>query len=256
MKSILEEILYVWFYQWPAFHSTATTSPPGHTLHYMVEGEYTLERNGRIETIRKGDLVYYAGNEIHRYIGGSRPVIMYSINFSSPALPEFPRNRRIFRYPEDFTGIFQSLYLSFHQQENPYNTLSAFTALSGILQKMSRWTPISTSREETAWNWKKIETLIKTEQKFRIKPSELSSLLGMSSSTLYRMCIRETGKSPEKNIREIRMSEARKLLQYSGMTISGIASYLGYPRIHEFSREFSNETGHSPSEHKKQISLS
>ena len=46
------------------------------------------------------------------------------------------------------------------------------------------------------------------------------------------------------------MSEAKKLLRYSGMNVSEIAAYLGYPRVHEFSREFSKNSGSSPSSYK------
>ena len=37
------------------------------------------------------------------------------------------------------------------------------------------------------------------------------------------------------------------LLRFSPLAIGDIATRLGYPRIHEFSREFTRETGKSPS---------
>jgi len=252
MKALLNEIFYVWFYQWPPYHSTTSDSPPGHTIHYMVEGEYTLILNHKTETIRKGDLVYYAGNEPHQYQGGSQSVIMYSVNFSSPDFPVLSGSGRIFRLPENHTESFRTLYLAFHQPENTQLSLEAFAVLNGILGKMYEREAVP-FRNNSALPWKEIETLIRTERRFRIKTSELSSYLGISSSTLYRMCIRETGKSPEKKIKEIRMNEAKKMLQYSGLNISGIAAYLGFPRIHEFSREFSEEIKKSPREFKKEL---
>jgi len=251
MKALLNEIFYVWFYQWPPNHSTASISPPGHTIHYMVEGEYMLTLNHKTESVRKGDLVYYAGNEPLHYHGGSQPVVMYSVNFSFPNVPVLSGNRRIFQFSENFTEIFKTLYLSFHQTDNTPLSLEAFAGLNGILRKMYEREAVPFPNNGAA-QWKEIEILIRTERKFRIKPSELSSHLGISSSTLYRMCLRETGKSPEKKIKEIRMNEAKKMLRYSGLNISGIAAYLGFPRIHEFSREFSEETKQSPSDFKKE----
>jgi AraC-like DNA-binding protein len=54
-------------------------------------------------------------------------------------------------------------------------------------------------------------------------------------------------------IREIRMAEAGKLLKHTQMNISQTADYLGYPRVHEFSREFSKFFGYPPTRLKKKI---
>ena len=99
--------------------------------------------------------------------------------------------------------------------------------------------------------WGQIETLIKTERNFRVKSAELSSRFGLSPSSLYRLCIKSTGKSPEKRIKEIRMNEALNMLKYTGMNISEIAAYLNYSRIHEFSREFFRYMGKPPTEYLK-----
>ncbi|MCK5735841.1 MAG: helix-turn-helix transcriptional regulator [Spirochaetaceae bacterium] len=246
MKSVLKKIHYVWNYQWPPFHTTSSFSPRGYTLHYMVEGEYRLTLNNGSETVRRGDMVYYAENEHHRYSGGKHRVIMYSVNFTSPDLPALARDKRIIPDSENFADAFKNLYLSFHQPKNTLETLSAFTLLSGILQSLYPRPSLASPRESGPC-WEDVETMIKTERRYRIKSSELSTLYGISPSTLYRKCLRETGKSPVKKIQEIRLDEAEKLLRYSGMNISEIASYLGYPRIHEFSREFSKRTGYSPS---------
>jgi AraC-like DNA-binding protein len=42
------------------------------------------------------------------------------------------------------------------------------------------------------------------------------------------------------------MAEARGLLSYSTLNVTQTAAYLGYSRMHEFSREFSGYFGHTP----------
>jgi AraC-like DNA-binding protein len=48
-------------------------------------------------------------------------------------------------------------------------------------------------------------------------------------------------------LQQITMNEARDLLTFSGLNVSATASYLDYPRINEFSREFSKYFGYPPS---------
>ena len=46
MHSVLDNIHYAWYFEWPPYHTTSTTSPNGNTIHYMdlIEG-YGLSEN-------------------------------------------------------------------------------------------------------------------------------------------------------------------------------------------------------------------
>ena len=249
MKPFIDEIYYVWHFSWPPFHRTLSASPSGHTLHCIVSGEYELKIKEKIYKLKPGDLIYYGSNEKHEYRGGKSSVDMYSVNFSSKKLSEMPLKNRVFSESQNLKDDFKNLYLGFHSCRNPVNTLNLFTVLGDILlyifQKSGSTIVSGTGR------WPEIEAYIKTHKKFRIKPSELASVMNISTSTLYRICINENGISPEKQIKKIRINEAKKLLLFSGMNISDTAYYLGYPRVHEFSREFTGATGTSPSTFKK-----
>jgi transcriptional regulator GlxA family with amidase domain len=50
-----------------------------------------------------------------------------------------------------------------------------------------------------------------------------------------------------RRLRELRLAEAQGLLRFSTLSVSQVAEYLGYPRVHEFSREFSRRMGRPPS---------
>ena len=53
--------------------------------------------------------------------------------------------------------------------------------------------------------------------------------------------------SPGKRVQKLRMDEAQGLLALSSLSITEIATYLGYPRVHEFSREYALYFGCPPS---------
>ena len=251
MHSVLDDIHYVWYYEWPAYHTASTLSPKGHTLQYMTRGSYSLKLNNTDYLVKEGDIVYYAGMEPHRYRGTENSVAMYSINFSASGLPGMFLTERVFNNSDKLATDFRSIYEGFHQPEDSLVSLSTFYRLSKILKKLYFAETEKASLKKDSM-WVQIETLIKTERIFRVKSTELSSRFGLSPSSLYRLCIKSTGKSPEKRIKEIRMNEALNLLNYTGMNISEIASYLNYSRIHEFSREFSGYMGKPPTKYLKQ----
>ncbi len=251
MRSVLDDIHYVWHYEWPAHHTASTLSPIGHTLQYMTRGSYSLELNNIDYLVKEGDIVYYAGLEPHRYRGAGDSVSMYSINFSADRLPSISTSERVFRDSGKFATDFRNIYEGFHQPEGALVSLSAFHSLSKILRNIY-FAETDTNSSMEGSRWVQIEILIKTERNFRVKSAELSSRFGLSPSSLYRLCIKSTGKSPEKRIKEIRMNEALNMLKYTGMNISEIAAYLSYSRINEFSREFSRYMGKPPTEYLKQ----
>jgi signal transduction histidine kinase/CheY-like chemotaxis protein len=79
--------------------------------------------------------------------------------------------------------------------------------------------------------------------------SFLAQEFAMSESTLLRQLKRLTGLSPQKYLMEMRLNEARQLLenrQYDSITM--VASKVGYPDARSFSRTFKERFGKLPSE--------
>ncbi len=76
----------------------------------------------------------------------------------------------------------------------------------------------------------------------------LAAHFAMSESTLLRQLKRLTGLSPHKYLQEMRLDQARQLLEESNnMTIAQIAAKVGYKNMPNFSRSFKKRYGQSPS---------
>lgn len=75
--------------------------------------------------------------------------------------------------------------------------------------------------------------------------------IGKSQLSVYFN--RHLGKSPMAYFMFLKTEEAKKLLREENYSVSEIASILGYPDIHSFSRAFKRETGYSPTEYKNSI---
>jgi len=76
----------------------------------------------------------------------------------------------------------------------------------------------------------------------------LASRAGMGSALFYRHFRAATGLSPLQYQKQLRLIEARRLLQGGGTSISATAFAVGYESPSQFSREFSRLFGHAPRE--------
>ena len=79
--------------------------------------------------------------------------------------------------------------------------------------------------------------------------SGLAHEFAMSDSTLLRQLKRLTGLSPIQYLQEMRLSEARRLLENRACdSIAQVASKVGYDDARSFSRSFKQRFGKLPSE--------
>jgi YesN/AraC family two-component response regulator len=79
--------------------------------------------------------------------------------------------------------------------------------------------------------------------------SALAQTFAMSESTLLRQLKRLTGLSPIQYLQEMRLDEARRLLENRSCdSIAKVASKVGYEDARSFSRSFKQRFGKSPSE--------
>ena len=91
------------------------------------------------------------------------------------------------------------------------------------------------------------------ENHFKTKHSlnEYAALMNKSAKTISNIFSKLGSKTPLQFIKDRKMLEARRLLQYSKLQIQEIAYEIGYGDIQTFSRFFKNNEGVSPSKFKE-----
>lgn len=82
---------------------------------------------------------------------------------------------------------------------------------------------------------------------------ELAELLGVSQPYLFRIFKSVTGKSPKAYLNDYRLLQAKKLLAETRLTITEVASSVGYPDALAFSRFFSQKEGISPRSYRQAV---
>ncbi len=81
--------------------------------------------------------------------------------------------------------------------------------------------------------------------------SELAASVHVSESYLRRVFIDELGISPKKELINMRISHAKRLLSEGNLPVARVAEASGFSGVYHFSRAFRSETGQAPSEFRR-----
>jgi transcriptional regulator GlxA family with amidase domain len=84
--------------------------------------------------------------------------------------------------------------------------------------------------------------------------SDLAKRAGMGERTFMRRFKKATGNTPVSSLQQLRIENARRLLETSSMTIEEITFKSGYEDVSSFRKLFKKHTGLSPSAYRKRFS--
>jgi len=244
----IERLVGVWLFERrPDRGYSWTYSTPGHLLHLVLRGCYGLRTDGREYGVKAGDIIYYHESEKVEWLGNEVPVSFYAIGFSAPSLAPLSMGRRVFPAPSGTRAVFDSLYDASLDPSGSRRGLTMYARLSSLVLLLWRDEPAPDALAAAAGVWRELERRVRERRLYRATLAQLCAIAHRSRASLVRDCRRATGMSPQKRLRAIRMAEAQGLCRYSMLNVTQIAEYLGYPRLHEFSREFSRYFGEPPS---------
>ena len=94
---------------------------------------------------------------------------------------------------------------------------------------------------------------INTNLSRNITIGDLTEFLGITQPYLYNIFISQCGTSPKKYITNRKLSKAKQLLSETDMSISEIATSVGYTDAFNFSKLFKLNTGYSPNAFRENI---
>ncbi len=237
----VERIAGVWRFERRGGIRTLAVVPPGHLLHYVVRGRCRLRIAGEVLDVGAGDWIGYAGGDRveSEFLSDYG---FYSVSFHAPGLPAFAPSRRVMRGWEDAEKGFAAMEVAYRCGD----ALSAHARLLEILQRLRPLWTESGDGGVPGRRWRAVERYLAEKRLFHADVAVLCRRFHLSRATLLRDCRAATGFSPGRRLRVRRMNEALALLHCSDRNISEIAADLGYPRVQEFSREFTRFFGRSP----------
>jgi AraC-like DNA-binding protein len=230
-------------------HCFTATSKPGHLLQYLVQGRVIQTCNGRHYDLRAGDLIWYHEDEWVEGQAREAPWVYYSVSFLAPALPPPPYEARVVQRPaRRMQPLFDGLVRAWQITTEPafVRSCRVHAALLEVLARLDHAAAGLSDTTPTGGLWWELEERIRDNLACRVSLSDLERWSGRGQATIVRACRAAVGQSPMRRVKQIRMSYARGLVRHGDLNISQIADRLGYPRVHEFSRDYRQHFGHPP----------
>lgn len=229
------------------WRETSCISRPGHLIHLMLRGEYDVTANGRQYHLKKNDMLYYYDCEDVSTRSEEKAAEFATVGFYAPSILPPPVGERKFSSTPEIRTLYRELLAlgkdtaAFQRDINIYARLLRLISLLPVTGGQSG------ESDKQARIWWDLEEYLRLNRIYRSTLFELAKASYSSPATVMRSCHAATGISPMKRLQRLRLSKAAELLIYGNFSVTEVSRMLGYPRIHEFSREFSSFYGCPPS---------
>jgi AraC-like DNA-binding protein len=227
-------------------------------LQYILEGQGTILCNQKPFQVKEGSLVIINSNELHEGISHSKVFEALVIIFEMDAFSKEVAN---------FNVIFQSLIsddpkikellVSIYQEEQE-KAFGYKLAMKGkiyelITYLLRNYVVENLSDRENSKRIKNLNRLnmvlqyIQNNYADSISIEDLATLIHLSEYRFCHLFKESIGQSPLNYINEVRLKKAHHLLEQNEMTISEVASAVGFQDYNNFGRLFRKYFGYSPS---------
>ncbi len=149
---------------------------------------------------------------------------------------------------EEITGLFSRIIRELQEQPPMFETYinSCFQQLLAVMCRL----PQGESGMDQDISRVIKEMHLSYRQQYR--PEIYAGLCGLSPQSFIHKFTKNTGVSPGRYLVKIRMEEASRLLQDTGMSIQEVGAAVGYENPLYFSRVFSSWAGCSPRQYREQ----
>ena len=199
-----------------------------------------------------GYIVFYS-QEIYNLYFGTKKIEDYLFYKSVKSNPEMYFEKNEFAEIE----MYFKLMLSESESGKPKRNDKILNLLDSINIEISRKYLLDNNHKTAVYNHKidQFEKLIDTHFKIEKSPSFYASKMNITLKHLNRICKTILNKTATELITERVILEAKRLLINQNKSISQIADELNYENYSYFAKLFKKETGNSPSEFRKNLSL-
>lgn len=224
-------------------------------LHLIVSGKGTYVTPEGSYSLSSGDMfLIRPRTEIEYYADEANPWEYYWVNFSG-ADAEVILKRTDFTIENPVirscnSDVFKAMESILENAGNERYEAIGLTGrlyiLLSLLVKYSERKPNSSSRK----CFKTARDYIAVNYPLPVTVEDIAEKSGVSRSTLFRVFKEETGISPVDYLIAYRISQAKRLLSETDLSVTAIARSVGYEDNLYFSRSFKKLTGETPTEYR------
>ena len=246
-------------------------------IFFVARGRHTVEVDGLELTVEGSQMVIYAPGSYHRSVSPSdSEAEIISFDVESTALPLI-YNRVITlteAQAEEFKSIF-AIAKDCFESRAPEDTVRGMVLRQGVddytlqrirlrletlltdLVESARLDGIPPTRKDAKWDaeYLKIIDFMRKNLARPLTLEEIAAECSMSVSKLKLLFREKHGGGPITCLIELKVEEAKRLIEEGKMNITEIASALGFSSVHYFSRQFKKTTGMSPTDFAKKQNI-
>ncbi len=222
-------------------------------LIFFLRGEATIASGDEVLSPASYDMIVYYPNHEHQEtidLTKSQEIICVWVDIGE--LP--PHREGAFRL-RDKNRVLEWLFIHLekeYRKNDPFKEKLVTCYLDAIFQNMLR----QLSEDEltgTLNTVEKAKSYMNEHFTRSISLTLLSEQCHVSSSYLHRVFQKQTGITPMQYITNLRIREAKYLLETSALPIVDIAEHCGFVDSRYFSRVFKKQVGHTPSQYRERL---
>ena len=231
----------------------AASSLPGHLVQVILEGHVRQESGGRVYELGPGHSVWYHEDEPVSGEVLEAPWRFLTVNFLAPALSPPPFELRVKVVEDDAIKDFQQL-LSAWRDHSVGATVRQLRVTARLLELLVLLLPHAGQPfviNPQARIWWDIEAQLRKNLREPIDLSMLQKISRRSMRTIVRASHHAVGLPPMHRVKQVRLSMGRGLVLHSELRFSEIAARIGYSRVQEFSRDYHQQYGVTPTMDRK-----
>ena len=223
-------------------------------LIYIVNGQLNFEIDDSSHIAKCGDFVIFPPKHKYKYEGNPPAYYLY-VHFTGSYADRFLKECGFNNLPCIISGEFSvEMQNKFNKLIDTflYNEPLAIQVCASILQEIIL--DIAKSELDNANN-SPLKNSLKYIHSFytsKIDIPSLAKIENLSNSRYVANFKKQTGKSPNEYIIDLRLQLAKSLLENTKMSIKQISEKVGYSDQYFFSRLFKNHIGISPQKYRKE----
>ncbi|WP_179135942.1 AraC family transcriptional regulator [Paenibacillus sp. 32352] len=228
-----------------------------HSLHFILEGELTLEYAGKQASLNKGDLFCLFPYTPYLYSRRTltKPLRMVWLALDGEQVPEAVQRIGLTKAsPYLKKAVDARIKSILHriiglQAQSPSKELAELSELYRLFDRLTQLQTTPATETDPDWLDKSIEYL-QLHYTEPLKIEELARFAGVNRTYFSTQFHRKTGAAPMQYLQKLRMDKASQLLRCTSLAVTEIAFTLGYPDLYSFTRAFKNYYGASPSSYR------
>lgn len=227
-------------------------------LFYVLNGKGEFVINDKTFEIQKDDFIIVNSNVSHNETSSSEDPLHYVVMGTDELEFEISSGKNYFIYNfashnKQLLFYIKSILAEMKTQDDHFEYVCQ-NLFQNLIYQIQRWTKIQflgTQSQKTNKECRFIEQYLNEHFREDISLQSLSEIVHLSKYYLAHAFKEYRGVSPINYLTQIRINEAKHLLETTDFSAAKIADFIGFSSQSYFSQIFHKETGMTPNQYRK-----